>query len=62
VTERHVPGGKDTLSNLFAGIHLLVDNPLRVGDHVKLGDRAEGFVIAPSTQAQRSTRRPILMP
>jgi small-conductance mechanosensitive channel len=53
---------QDTLSNLFAGIHLLVDNPLRVGDHVKLGDRAEGFVIAPSGSSSASTRRPILMP
>jgi len=36
---------QDTLSNLFAGIHLLADSPLRVGDHVRLGDRVEGFVI-----------------
>jgi small-conductance mechanosensitive channel len=36
---------QDTLSNLFAGIHLLADSPLRVGDHVKVGGQVEGFVI-----------------
>ena len=36
---------QDTLSNLFAGIHLLADSPLRVGDHVKVGSNVEGFVI-----------------
>jgi small-conductance mechanosensitive channel len=36
---------QDTLSNLFAGIHLLADSPLRVGDHVKIGGNVEGFVI-----------------
>ncbi|PYM94293.1 MAG: hypothetical protein DME04_08455 [Candidatus Rokuibacteriota bacterium] len=36
---------QDSLSNLFAGIHLLADGPLRVGDHVKVGDHVEGFVI-----------------
>jgi small-conductance mechanosensitive channel len=38
---------KDTLANLFAGIHLLADRPIRVGDYVKLGgaDAIEGYVI-----------------
>jgi small-conductance mechanosensitive channel len=36
---------QDTLSNLFAGIHLLADSPLCVGDHVKVGSNVEGFVI-----------------
>lgn len=35
---------QDTLSNLFAGIHLLADRPIRVGDFVKLESGVEGFV------------------
>ena len=36
---------QDTLSNLFAGVHLLADKPIRVGDYVKIGDSVEGFVL-----------------
>ena len=36
---------QDTLSNLFAGLHLLADKPIRVGDYVKLADGVEGFVV-----------------
>jgi small-conductance mechanosensitive channel len=36
---------QDTLSNLFAGMHLLADRPIRVGDYVKLAEGVEGFVI-----------------
>jgi small-conductance mechanosensitive channel len=36
---------QDTLSNLFAGLHLLADKPIRVGDYVKIGDSVEGFVV-----------------
>ncbi len=36
---------QDTLANLFAGVHLLADRPIRIGDYVKVDDRAEGFVI-----------------
>ncbi len=35
---------QDTLSNLFAGIHLLADEPMRVGDFVRLESGIEGFV------------------
>jgi small-conductance mechanosensitive channel len=35
---------QDTLANLFAGIHLLADRPIRVGDYVKIGDAGEGTV------------------
>lgn len=35
---------QDTLSNLFSGIHLLVDRPIRVGDYVKLDSGEEGYV------------------
>jgi len=36
---------QDTLGNLFAGLHLLADRPIRVGDYVKIGDSIEGFVV-----------------
>jgi small-conductance mechanosensitive channel len=35
---------QDTLSNLFAGMHLLADKPIRVGDYVKIAE-VEGFVV-----------------
>src|SRR5919201_5109082 len=36
---------QDTLSNLFAGVHLLADRPIRVGDYVKIADNVEGYVV-----------------
>jgi len=35
---------QDTLANLFAGVHIIVDRPIRVGDYVKVGDAGEGSV------------------
>lgn len=35
---------QDSLSNLFAGIHLLVEQPIRVGDYIKVASGEEGFV------------------
>lgn len=35
---------QDTLSNLFAGLHLLADRPIQVGHYVKLAEGVEGFV------------------
>ncbi|MCX8169897.1 MAG: mechanosensitive ion channel family protein, partial [Candidatus Methanomethyliaceae archaeon] len=35
---------KDTLSNLFAGIHILVERSIRVGDFIKLESGQEGSV------------------
>ncbi|MBI2369317.1 MAG: mechanosensitive ion channel family protein [Deltaproteobacteria bacterium] len=35
---------QDTLSNLFAGVHLLMDRPVRVGDYVRLDGGQEGYV------------------
>ncbi len=35
---------QDTLSNLFAGIHLLIEKPVRVGDFVKLETGQEGYI------------------
>ncbi|MBI4254705.1 MAG: mechanosensitive ion channel, partial [Candidatus Rokubacteria bacterium] len=36
---------QDTLSNLFAGAHLLADKPIRVGDYVKIAETVEGHVV-----------------
>ncbi|HEU5320284.1 MAG TPA: mechanosensitive ion channel domain-containing protein [Methylomirabilota bacterium] len=36
---------QDSLSNLFAGMHLLADKPIRVGDYVKLSEGVEGYVL-----------------
>src|SRR4029079_4930090 len=36
---------QDTLSNLFAGVHLLADRPIRVGDYVKIAESIEGYVV-----------------
>lgn len=35
---------QDSLSNLFAGVHLLMERPIRVGDYIKAGSGEEGFV------------------
>lgn len=35
---------QDTLSNFFAGVHILGDKPVRVGDYIKLESGQEGFV------------------
>lgn len=36
---------QDTLANFFAGLYLLADRPVRVGDYVKLDGGAEGYVV-----------------
>lgn len=35
---------QDSLSNLFAGIHILVEQPIRVGDFIRLESGQEGYV------------------
>src|SRR6476620_223425 len=35
---------QDTLSNFFAGIHLLVEQPIRVGDFIRLENGQEGYI------------------
>ncbi len=35
---------QDTLANLFAGIHILVEKSIRVGDYIKLENGEEGYV------------------
>ena len=36
---------QDTLANLFAGVHILVDKPVRVGDALRLESGQEGTVV-----------------
>jgi small-conductance mechanosensitive channel len=36
---------QDSLANFFAGVHLLADQPVRVGDYVKLDSGPEGYVL-----------------
>lgn len=35
---------QDTLSNFFAGVHLLIDKPFREGDYIKMENGMEGWV------------------
>lgn len=35
---------QDSLSNLFSGVHLMIEQPLRVGNYVKLDSGEEGYV------------------
>jgi small-conductance mechanosensitive channel len=44
---------QDTLSNFFAGVYIRLDNPVRVGDYVKLDSGDAGFV---TELTWRSTR------
>ncbi len=36
---------QDTLSNLFAGVHILASRQFRVGDYIKLASGEEGYVV-----------------
>jgi small-conductance mechanosensitive channel len=46
---------QDTLSNFFAGIYLLADKPVRIGDMVKLADGSEGVVTEIGWRSTRIT-------
>ena len=35
---------QDTLANFFAGLHILVDKPVRIGDYIQLDTGDEGYV------------------
>ena len=35
---------QDTLTNLFAGLHLITAKPIRIGDYIELPDGREGYV------------------
>jgi small-conductance mechanosensitive channel len=56
---------QDTLSNLFAGVHILADRPIRVGDYVKVADNVEGFVVDigwRSTRLRTLANNTVVMP
>jgi small-conductance mechanosensitive channel len=56
---------QDTLSNLFAGMHLLADKPIRVGDYVKLAEGVEGRVLDVgwrSTRLRTLTNNTVIVP
>ena len=36
---------QDTLSNLFAGVYILIDRPVRLGDTIRHQDGVEGEVL-----------------
>ncbi len=36
---------QDTLSNLFAGLHIIISRQIKVGDYIKLESGEEGFVV-----------------
>ena len=49
---------QDTLSNLFAGIHILVERSIRVGDFVRLETGQEGYVEDITWRTTRIRMRP----
>ncbi len=49
---------QDTLSNLFAGLHILVERSIRVGDFVRLESGQEGYVSDISWRTTRILMRP----
>src|SRR5436190_1223926 len=56
---------QDSLSNLFAGLHLLADKPIRVGDYVKIADAVEGYVVDigwRSTRVRRLQNTVVVVP
>ena len=56
---------QDTLSNLFAGIHLMVDKPLRLGDFVRLETGQEGTIREigwRSTRLQTPANNTVVLP
>jgi small-conductance mechanosensitive channel len=49
---------QDTLSNLFAGVHITVERPFRVGHFVRLEDGLEGYVSDIGWRTTRIRTRP----
>lgn len=44
---------QDTLSNLFAGVYVVADRPISIGDYIKLDSGQEGFVVQISWRSTR---------
>ncbi len=58
-------GLQETLANLFAGLHLLIEKPIRPGDFIKLESGEEGQVVDIGWRSTRIRMRPnnmIIMP
>jgi small-conductance mechanosensitive channel len=56
---------QDTLANLFAGVHITVEHPFRVGHFVRLEDGLEGYVTDigwRSTQIRTRTDNLVVLP
>lgn len=56
---------QETLSNCFAGLHLLIEKPIRVGDFVKLETGQEGYVVDigwRTTRIRTPTNNMVIMP
>jgi small-conductance mechanosensitive channel len=51
-------GLQDTLANVFAGVHVLLSKPVRVGDYVKLDSGDEGYVLDIGWRATRIRQLP----
>lgn len=49
---------RDTLANLFAGIHILVEKSIRIGDFIKLETGQEGYVVDITWRTTRITMLP----
>jgi small-conductance mechanosensitive channel len=49
---------QDTLSNLFAGIHIIIEKTIQVGDYIKLESGQEGVVEDVSWRTTRIKMRP----
>jgi len=49
---------QDTLSNLFAGIHIIIEKTIKVGDYIKLESGQEGLVDDISWRTTRINMRP----
>ena len=56
---------QDTLSNFFAGLYVLTDRPIRLGDFIKLDSGQEGYIMHVgwrSTQLRTLSNNIIVMP
>lgn len=56
---------QDTLSNFFAGVHILADKPVREGDCIRLENGMEGTVAAigwRTTRIRTATKNDIIIP
>ncbi|MBI5379991.1 MAG: mechanosensitive ion channel [Nitrospirae bacterium] len=51
-------GLQETLANLFAGLHLLIEKPIRPGDFIKLESGEEGQVVDIGWRSTRIRMRP----